>query len=38
MAFILDDDSKDKVISHILLKSIILIIKEYLECLGKKKI
>lgn len=37
MAFILDDDSKEKVISHNLLKSIISKNKGYMECFGKKK-
>lgn len=36
MAFILDDDSKEKVISHNLLKSIISKNKGYMDCFGKK--
>lgn len=36
MAFILDDDSKEKNISHNLLKSIISKNKGYMECFGKK--
>lgn len=36
MNFILNDESKEIVISHNLLRSIISKNKEYLECVGKK--